>query len=239
MKKLFVLLFLFSTYCFSQTFEVKYYENELNTNIGQLKETQNNLHPAFKKNFYSYKLVTDENQSFYKNEKIVQKFEKDDISLSTMVTESGDTIKTFVSSSPYDTRFKEKYIYKDFRKSKIYEELFFNQKYSVYDNILDWKWEILNETEIILGYKCKKAKSKSYGSDVIAWFTEDIPIANGPARFNGLPGLILKIKLPFLEINAYEIEFKKEKINIEQPPVLDQKNFTYDDLMKKINSIGK
>ena len=42
-------------------------------------------------------------------------------------------------------------------------------------------------------YKCKKATTNFRGRDYIAWFSEDIPINDGPFKFNGLPGLIVEI----------------------------------------------
>ncbi|TDP60352.1 GLPGLI family protein [Flavobacterium dankookense] len=239
MKKFFLIIYtICGTFCFSQSVEIKYFENEINLNSVEFKELPKNLQIIYEPNFYSYKLITDENQSSYLNEKIQKKFETEEVSETTLITENGDTIKKFIKSAPFDIKTKEKFIFKDFNKNKIYEELFLDEKFNVYDDIVEWNWEILNETEIFLGYKCKKAKSNSYGNEVIAWFTEDIPIANGPARFNGLPGLILKIKLSFLEINAYEVKFKKEKIKVEQP-VLDKKTFTYAELMRKVNSSSK
>jgi GLPGLI family protein len=54
-------------------------------------------------------------------------------------------------------------------------------------------WEITNERQRILSYNCKKATVSFRGRDYVAWFTSDIPISNGPWKFGGLPGLILKL----------------------------------------------
>ena len=54
-------------------------------------------------------------------------------------------------------------------------------------------WNILNEMKQIAGYKCQKATCRFRGRDYIAWFTRDIPINEGPYKFSGLPGLIVKI----------------------------------------------
>jgi GLPGLI family protein len=50
-----------------------------------------------------------------------------------------------------------------------------------------------NEKQVILSYLCQKATATFRGRDYIAWFTMNIPIDNGPWKFGGLPGLILKI----------------------------------------------
>lgn len=55
-------------------------------------------------------------------------------------------------------------------------------------------WEIKNETDTILGYVCQKAKLSFRGRDYTAWFTADIPVNDGPWKFMGLPGLILKVE---------------------------------------------
>ena len=54
-------------------------------------------------------------------------------------------------------------------------------------------WEIKNETKTISDYKCQKAIGSFAGRNYIAWFTSEIPISDGPYKFNGLPGLIIKI----------------------------------------------
>ena len=55
------------------------------------------------------------------------------------------------------------------------------------------EWIILKETKEIAGYKCQKAICSFRGRYYIAWFTRDISISDGPYKFGGLPGLIVKI----------------------------------------------
>ena len=80
--------------------------------------------------------------------------------------------------------------------------------YIVEEDIPTQEWEIHNDTLTVFGYLCQKANCRFRGRDYIAWFTMDIPIQQGPWKFGGLPGLILKI---------YDVEtkFVFECINIE------------------------
>lgn len=57
----------------------------------------------------------------------------------------------------------------------------------------DTKWKLINKDTLISGYSCKKAVINSLGRDWTAWYTTEIPVAFGPYKFNGLPGLIMKI----------------------------------------------
>lgn len=54
-------------------------------------------------------------------------------------------------------------------------------------------WKISEDTLVILGYCCQKATCTFRGREYTAWFSIDIPISNGPWKFGGLPGLILKV----------------------------------------------
>jgi len=55
-------------------------------------------------------------------------------------------------------------------------------------------WEIHPENKNISDYKVQKATTTFGGRDYVAWFTTEIPIPDGPYKFNGLPGLILSIE---------------------------------------------
>jgi GLPGLI family protein len=57
---------------------------------------------------------------------------------------------------------------------------------------LKWKTDY-KETKTILGYHCNKATTIFNNRKFIAWYTNDIPISEGPYRFKGLTGLIMEI----------------------------------------------
>jgi GLPGLI family protein len=54
-------------------------------------------------------------------------------------------------------------------------------------------WKILNEAKDFNGYKCQKATCTFRGRNYEAWFTREIQIKEGPWKFNGLPGLIVRV----------------------------------------------
>lgn len=54
-------------------------------------------------------------------------------------------------------------------------------------------WKLENEQKEIMGYQCKKATTNFAGRDYVAWYSVEIPISDGPYKFNGLPGLIFSI----------------------------------------------
>lgn len=55
-------------------------------------------------------------------------------------------------------------------------------------------WKLHPEFITVLNYKAQKATAEFGGRKWTAWFTKDIPIQDGPYKFSGLPGLIVKIK---------------------------------------------
>lgn len=56
------------------------------------------------------------------------------------------------------------------------------------------KWKLENEKKIFCGYSCLKAITSFRGRNYTAWYAPEIPISDGPWKFGGLPGLILKIE---------------------------------------------
>ena len=55
-------------------------------------------------------------------------------------------------------------------------------------------WQILPDTSDFKGYKIQKAVVSFGGRQWTAWFAPDIKISDGPYKFCGLPGLILKLE---------------------------------------------
>ncbi|WP_238592835.1 GLPGLI family protein [Chryseobacterium kwangjuense] len=56
------------------------------------------------------------------------------------------------------------------------------------------EWKILPDKEKIGEYNTQKATTNYGGRSWIAWFSTDIPFQDGPYKFYGLPGLIIKIE---------------------------------------------
>jgi GLPGLI family protein len=65
--------------------------------------------------------------------------------------------------------------------------------YQCSENISSQNWELHDDTLSVGDYLCQKATCRFRGRDFTAWFAADIPINNGPWKFGGLPGLILKV----------------------------------------------
>ncbi|MBB4806980.1 GLPGLI family protein [Chryseobacterium defluvii] len=63
-----------------------------------------------------------------------------------------------------------------------------------YTENLKFDWKISNEKEKIGAYTAQKATTEFGGRQWTAWFTTDLPFQDGPYKFSGLPGLIVKIE---------------------------------------------
>jgi GLPGLI family protein len=68
-----------------------------------------------------------------------------------------------------------------------------DKEYIYEEPVPKFEWKIQADTMTVLGYKCMKATATFRGRTYDAWFTPFIPIRQGPWKFNGLPGLILKV----------------------------------------------
>lgn len=56
------------------------------------------------------------------------------------------------------------------------------------------EWKILQDKQKIGEYNAQKATTSFGGREWTAWFSTDIPFQDGPYKFYGLPGLIVKIE---------------------------------------------
>lgn len=65
-------------------------------------------------------------------------------------------------------------------------------KYFYQESVEPWEWVIGDSVKEVLGYECFEATTDFHGRHWTAWFTPEIPLLNGPWKFDGLPGLILE-----------------------------------------------
>lgn len=81
------------------------------------------------------------------------------------------------------------------------------------DNLVNYNWKLTGETKNIGNYTCYKAEFEIEEEDIqidmnngevkekkvtkkrilVAWYSPDVPISNGPGKYGGLPGLILEV----------------------------------------------
>jgi len=97
------------------------------------------------------------------------------------------------SKGPYIPRSLY-HIYKNYPKGKIsFTEKIFSGNLKYEETLDAFNWELTQDTTTISGYLTQKASCDYGGRRWIAWFCTDIPFNDGPYKFNGLPGFIVKI----------------------------------------------
>ena len=86
-------------------------------------------------------------------------------------------------------------IYKDIPNQKIAYHLKVLADHLNYEEELSlFNWVIQSASKTINGFQAQMATTSFAGREYTAWFTPEIPIADGPYKFNGLPGLILEVR---------------------------------------------
>jgi len=93
--------------------------------------------------------------------------------------------------------FCDYYVFKNYPSPGTSAFLAYNAFSGVHkvEEKLQFEWKIDNNAKkLILGLNCIKATCRFAGRDYEAWFTTDIPVNDGPYKFSGLPGLIVKVQ---------------------------------------------
>ena len=105
------------------------------------------------------------------------------------------TTQTWDRSQFQDMRSKIDFIVeKDFSEQKtVFKQRIARDNYS-YEEDRKMVWKILPETTKIGDYKVQKAETQFAGRTWTAWFAQELPYQDGPYKFSGLPGLIIKVE---------------------------------------------
>lgn len=123
------------------------------------------------------------------------------------------------------------HVYKNYPEGKnLYVDPQGDEGYRVEETAEVPEWTIVSDsTATILGYNCTMATANYKGRIWMAYYTEDIPIDNGPWKLCGLPGLIMK---------AYDSEnhYIFEAIGMKQ--VEDVQLITYDPRYNKYEKMS-
>ncbi len=131
-------------------------------------------------------------------------------------------------------------VFCDFSLSKKVEQKeVFDKKFVVTDSITKLSWKLTGDTQTILNHVCRKAIAQKTGkrtevsidngvmknkevndtTNIVAWFTTDIPVSAGPEFPGELPGLILALEMNngSTVYKATEISEKPNLAEIKEP----------------------
>ncbi|PIE50145.1 MAG: hypothetical protein CSA38_04960 [Flavobacteriales bacterium] len=171
-----VLIFLFSHFIYSQSIRV-YYELDYQPS------------KASKDRKKTIDLLTIKgNQSTFQNQNVLM---RDSLFIKAF-SEHRDLMQKEQKSIYKKIPNAYKVIKKDNEKL-ILNEYIGNLGGFYYEEKMNLNWAILNETQKIENILCQKATTQYGGRQWTAWFSNEIPINNGPYKFGNLPGLIIKM----------------------------------------------
>lgn len=149
---------------------------------------------------------------------------KNDMAVGKITLQDFSKDPEFHSKYPSPGLLNKYQLYINYPENKITTtDNVFTSKYLFEEKIEPLKWVISVDTMNFSGYKCQKATTDFRGRSYIAWFTPELPWNEGPYKFRGLPGLIVKIedtKGNFI-FECIEIRHLKRK----QPIVLNNNDF--------------
>jgi GLPGLI family protein len=105
--------------------------------------------------------------------------------------------------------------------AKVMTEQFLASQESnvIVDTLPQIEWQLTTETKTIDSLSCQKAIGKFRGRTYTAWYAKEIPVAVGPWKLHGLPGLIVEA-----EDNLGEVKFIFESLHIPvdtEPTIID------------------
>ena len=85
-------------------------------------------------------------------------------------------------------------------------------------------WTISSDQQKIGEFQAQKAQANLYGRKWTAWFATELPIQDGPYKFQGLPGLIVKIE-DETKTHSYELKGIANYIDTNKLSLDEERNY--------------
>lgn len=103
--------------------------------------------------------------------------------------EAGGMVKMVIQRPEYQ-------VYKEMNNNMMLtKQEFMGRAFLIDSPFKDHSWKISGESKKILDYNCIKATLQDTSKTVVAWFTPQIPVSNGPGSYHKLPGMILELDI--------------------------------------------
>ena len=111
---------------------------------------------------------------------------------------------------------QNKITYKNLEKGSTIESLnLFGKDFLITDSLVNYKWKIsASEQKVIAGYTCMKASFKDSLSNIVVFFTPQIPKKFGPDNYGNLPGIILEVQSAQTHIIATSVKLETPEIKV-------------------------
>jgi len=181
-------------------------------------------------------LFKNDSISFYESN---DEYLRDSISQAINFTTTQESVNLFVklTSSLPQAKVKHQILRNSLEQKHNYFYSIFTDSYVIENNLEKLNWKLLAQDTILENYKCKKATLQYKGRNYIAWYTEEIPLSEGPYKFHGLPGLIIKIDDEKRHHRFQLVGFKK--INYKVPTLYnyDKKDYTKANNLKELKKL--
>lgn len=107
--------------------------------------------------------------------------------------EARGTIDGMVIRAPKESQAPKFIIYKFPGGTIEVQEKVGKENFAYREDLSALSWQVLDSTTKFAGYHCQWAKARFAGRNWTALFTTEVPLNDGPYKFSGLPGLIVKM----------------------------------------------
>lgn len=139
-----------------------------------------------------------------------------------------------------DTKGGSDILYKNILENRTaHKRELLGKVFLIKDNLVAYDWELTGETKNIGNYTCYKAVYEREEESIeinmmgdeakeekvikkrtlVAWYTPDVPVSNGPNNYGGLPGLILEVNDGDLTIVCSELVLNPKEVKEIKEPV--------------------
>ena len=240
MKKIVLVLSLIFVFTASevlsqQNISITYKEKRVMTDF--YKKNLDNYPPAVKNKFLkefegiNKRLLITGNKSVYSDYVVGQTEFSEKVPDKQDGSTTRETVQVVVTTT---TKY-----YKDIVNNNLLTKKNVNsQDYVIKESLNDQKWEFTDEVKKINELTCKKAVCKDVkGRAITAWYTEDLALNNGPAKYGGLPGLIVYLESYSWIYEMQELKKSSSGEEIELPSTKDA--ITMEEFKAKFNPRNK
>ena len=185
---------------------------------------------------YFYLQTNDTSSIFYPVQK-GQVFKDIDSTVVVSKKKQSITKHTYINEVTVDNRVIDTFFINYVKKYYISNQNIGETIFNIRDSLPELKWQILDSIKIFKNFTIHKATTSYRNSRIVAWFTEDIPVGIGPRIFQGLPGLIMKLKIQQANYEVEKVQFYKKPLPLKMPDAVP--NYISEDQYYRIMNQNK